>query len=477
MSQDQKHKDIEDFAKLVGLYRKDIAVFAKSVLGIDLTPKQREICEAFQNNRTITVKGAVGFGKTACLAVMCWWSLCTHDDLQVTIFGPSEGTLKSTVWKELEKYHDNMAEPFRGMFDVGKQRISRKVSPSSCFCEYRLASAENISAARGIHAPNNFVFADEASGIADIVFTDALVNILSDANAKLCLISNPSSTTGFFARTWRDPDMSPYWTKVHGRYHDKHAFKPEDLELQAAIYGGPGSRAFRVYIEGEFPLTDVEGLIPLEYIEAAVANEDAVVGEGIPVLWGLDPASAGKDTSVLCIRHDNRVVEFKEWQGLDPNQLGKEVYQLYQETPKHLRPAVIAVDSAGLGDGVESNLKRDFGLQTYRAIFKHSPTRNPEKYVNFKDQIYWETRDWLATEEVSIPNHSRLIEELSAVQYDDTSGKIKIEDKKLTKKRIGRSPDYFDALALTFAVPKSRYVGKYATGKPIKPDWLQIYEG
>ncbi|WP_455918656.1 phage terminase large subunit family protein [Ensifer canadensis] len=476
MSQEQKQKDTEAHAQLVALYHQDIDIFAKAVLGVHLTPKQLEICEAFQNNRTITVKGAVGFGKTACLAVLCWWSLCTHDDLQVTIFGPSEGTLKSTVWKELQKYHDRMAEPFRSMFNVGAQKIDRKINPATCFCEYRLASAENISAARGIHAPNNFVFADEASGIADVVFTDALVNILSDDNAKLCLISNPSSTSGFFARTWRDPEMAPEWTHVHGRYHDKYNFKPEDLKLQAALYGGPTSRNFRVYIEGEFPLTDVEGLIPLEYIDAAVANETAVPGENIPVLWGLDPASAGKDTSVLCQRHDNKVLEFKEWQGLDPAQLSRKIYELYQQTPKRERPAVIAVDSAGLGDGVEANLKREFGLETCRVIFKNRPTRNVEKFVSLKDQIYWETREWLASEEVSIPNNARLIEELASVQYDDTSGKIKIEEKKLTKKRIGRSPDHFDALALTFSVSPSRYSGNFSWSKPIEYDWLQIYE-
>ena len=465
-----------DISQLLALYHANIPVFAKHVFDIDLSPKQVEICEAFQHNRQISVKGSAGFGKTLCCAVLVWWSLCTYDQLQTAIFGPSEATLKLTIWKELQTLHGRMAEPFKDFFEVSATRISRKVNPSTCFAEYRLASAENISAARGIHAPHVFIFADEASGIADVVFTDALLNILiADPDPKLCLISNPSKASGFFWRTWCDPEIKDQWVHVHGKMTDAPGFDPANLKTVAANYGGPTSRNYRVYVEGEFPLSDEDGLIPREYIEAAVLNEDAVPADTVPVIWGLDPASAGKDSSVLCIRHDNRVIDFKEWNGLDPTALSYKIRDLYQQTPSNQRPAVICVDGTGLGNGVWSNLK-DFGLPTYNVIFAGTPTRNPEKYSRMRDQIYWEMREWLATENVSIPNTARLIEELAAFQYDDTSGKIKVEEKKLVKKRIGRSPDYFDALALTFAVSKTRYASKYNWSKPIQYDWLQAYE-
>lgn len=458
----------ENISNLLALYHANIPVFAKQVFDIDLSAKQIEICEAFQNNRKISVKGSAGFGKTLCCAVLVWWSLCTHDQLQVAIFGPSEATLKSTIWKELQTLHTRMAEPFKGFYEVSATRISRKVNPSSCFAEYRLASAENISAARGIHSQNVFLFADEASGIPDIIFTDALQNIfIADPNPKLCLISNPSHASGFFWQTWCDPDISKSWTHVHGRMSDAPGFDPAYLEEIAATYGGVTSRNYRVYVEGLFPLSDEDGLIPRELIETALRNDDVVPADNVPIIWGLDPASAGKDTSVLCIRHDNKVIEFKEWQGLDPTQLSYKIRDLYQQAPKSQRPAVIAVDGTGLGNGVWSNLK-DFGLPTYNVIFAGTPTRSPEKYSRMRDQIYWETRDWLATENVSIPNNARLIEELAAFKYEDASGKIKIEDKKLVKKRIGRSPDYFDALAITFAVSATRYSSKYNWSKPIQ---------
>ncbi|MDW9768603.1 terminase large subunit domain-containing protein [Sinorhizobium meliloti] len=468
-------KQAEEFASLIALYREDIEVFAKQVFGFTLSPKQTELCEAFRTHRRISFKGGTGFGKTFVLATCFWWALICHDEVQVSILGPSEPNLQATSWKEILKFHDRMVSPFNQAFDIGAKRISHKRNPASCFGEYRLANKDSVSSIRGIHMRNNFVFVDEATGVDDEVFIEGLGGIFADPNPKLCIISNPSRASGYFWRTWCDPDLSPIWTHVHGTFWDSPNYDPETFEETAKSYGGPTSRDYRVMIEGEFPLTDVDGLIPREFIDAAVTNKDATPAADIPVVWGLDPASAGKDTSVLCIRHDNKVLDFKEWRGLDPNQLARKIHELYLQTPKHERPAVISVDSAGLGDGVEANLKRDFGLQTYHVIFKNRPTRNVEKYVSFKDQIYWETREWLASEEVSIPNNSRLIEELAAVQYDDGTGKIKVEEKKLTKKRIGRSPDHFDALALTFSVPPTRYSGKYSWNKPLEYDWLSYY--
>lgn len=466
----------KEFEALIALYMRDITVFAKSVLNVHLTPKQEEICRAFQDNRTITVKASVGLGKTACLAVLIWWALCTHDELQFTIFGPSEGTLKSTIWKELQKYHDNMSEPFRSMFDVAATRISRTFNPSTCFAEYRLASAENISAARGIHSRNNFCAVDEATGVDDIVFTDALVNILSDENAKLLLISNPSSSSGFFARTWLDPDMSPKWAHVHGSYRDKYNFRQEDLELQASIYGGPTSRAYRVYIEGEFPLSDVDGLISRELIDFAVQSySDVKPATDSPIIWGLDPAGAGKDSSALIIRQDNKILDVKQWQGLDPTQLAYKIRDLYQATPKAERPAVISVDSNGLGYGVWSNLK-DWGLPAHECNSAKSPTRNPERYHRLRDQLWWEMRDWIHSENVGIINNPKLIEELATPTYQDGTGKIKVEDKKSIKKRLGRSPDFADALALTFAVSPTRFSSKYSWSKPISYADIRTFE-
>lgn len=189
----------------------------------------------------------------------------------------------------------------------------------------------------------------------------------------------------------------------------------------------------------------------------------------------MDPAGAGKDSSVLCIRHDNKVLDFHEWRGLDPTQLSFKISEIFKATPAKLRPSVIAVDSTGLGNGVYSNL-REFGLPVHSCIFAGTPTRNPDRYHRIRDQIWFEMREWFMSENVSIPNHQRLIEELATITYDDGTGKIKLEDKKALKKRLGRSPDYADALAISFSPSRSQFASKYSWSKPINYSSLQSFE-
>lgn len=470
-----ENNDLQQLRQLIELYHNDIAAFAKQVFDSTLTPKQVEFCEAFRTKRTITFRGGVGFGKTHAEAIITWWSLLTHDQIQVSIFGPSEPQLRGGIWKELQILHGRMSPIFKDAFEVAATRISRKVNPSSCFAEYRLASGDKPDNARGIHAVNNFVIVDEASGIDDAVYTGALLNILTDPNAKLCLVSNPSKASGFFWRTHCDPDIQDEWTRVHGQMRDSPHFDPATFEQLAKNYGGPLSREYRVMVLGEFPLSDIDGLIPRELIETAIANKDVEPAPNVQPVWGLDPAGAGKDASVLCIRHDNKVLEFHEWRGLDPTQLAYKVRDLYQATPKHLRPSVVATDSTGLGWGVFSNL-REFNLPAYSCVFAGTPTRNPDRYHRVRDQIYFEMREWFTTENVSIPNNNRLIEELVSATYDDGSGKIKLEDKKLMKKKLGRSPDFADALAITFAPNQSRFTSKYSWSNKINYDFLETLQ-
>lgn len=462
---------------LLPKFREDIPYFAQFVFGTTLRPKQIEFVNAFKNNRRVTFKGGVGFGKTHALAILVWWSLVTMDEVQVTIFGPNEGQLKSGIWKELHILHGRMSRYFVDAFDATATKIERKTKPADCFAEFRLANKDNTSSARGIHQTNNYVFVDEATGIADEVFTDALVNVLRDKGGKLCLISNPSSTSGYFWRTWNDPKLSTIWTKVHGRMIDDPNVTEAEL-LEAAIeYGGTGSRLYRIMVEGEFPLSDVDGLIPRDVVERAIDNEDAIPASNVPVIWGLDPAGQGGDRSVLIKRHDNKVIEIpKEWRGLDPMQLAYAVRDEYYKLPKNKRPMFVCVDAIGLGNGVAAALK-EMEVPVQNVIVNNSPTRKREFYTALRDQLWWECRDWFVEGNVSIPNHPDLINELCLPTYDTDKGRVKVEDKKSLRKRARISPDYADALCLTFAVSSQRYNSKFGNwSKPIEYGDLRMFE-
>ncbi|WP_145643266.1 hypothetical protein [Neorhizobium alkalisoli] len=127
-------------------------------------------------------------------------------------------------------------------------------------------------------------------------------------------------------------------------------------------------------------------MISRELIELAIKNDDVEPAPNVAPVWGVDPAFRG-DASVLCIRHDNTILDLYEYHGLDSTQLSYKIRDLYQSTPKNLRPSVIAVDATGLGHGVASTL-RDFGLPVHACIFAASPQRQPERYHRTRDLIW-----------------------------------------------------------------------------------------
>ncbi|MCZ4089081.1 AAA family ATPase [Sinorhizobium psoraleae] len=289
--------DFDEFKAIIDRYRESIPVFAKAVFGYDLTEKQREFCEAFRSQQRITFRGGAGFGKSFSLALLVWWSLICHDHVKVSVFGPSEQQLKTTLWNEIKMFHERMHPMFRGLFTVQETTIKRVVNPASCSAELRLADKTNTARARGIHAENNFVIVDEASGVDDEVFTEALLNIFSDGEgAKLCLVSNPDKASGYFWRTHCDPDICDDWTKIHGTFFDSPKYdpnNPEAFEKAARQRGGPTSKQYRIMILGEFPLSDEDGLIPKDLIDAAVQNKEAaprITHRSFGVLIRLDRA-------------------------------------------------------------------------------------------------------------------------------------------------------------------------------------------
>ena len=85
-----------------------------------------------------------------------------------------------------------------------------------------------------------------------------------------------------------------------------------------------------------------------------------------------------------------------------------------------------------------------------------------------------ELREWLCGEQnVSLPDDDSLFSELCSVgKKYDSRGRLLLEEKDEIKKRLGRSPDKADALALTFAAPV------YETGMQTEiPDnsWESIF--
>lgn len=459
---------IDQFQRLLEVFREDIPFFAEQAFGAKLNAKQVEFVNTYRDNTQITFRGGIGFGKTFSMAVLIYWALICHKDVQVTIFGPSEDQIKAGIWKEVGNLYGKLPPYLKEELEYTATKLYRKTEPTGAFAETRLANKDNIETARGIHQRNNFVFVDEATGVPDAVFAE-LQNIFTDPNPKLCIISNPSRTSGFFFDTWEHPDISAVWAKVHGKLTDNPDVAPERLKTITASFGGEGSNQYRIKVLGEFPLEDEDGVIPRDSVVDAIGRE-VIPTPGFPVIWGFDPSGTGKDRSVLVKRRDNLMIgEPIVYGNMDPEQLAARIREEFDNTPRADRPAEICVDVIGVGHGI-AGLLRTMGL-TVKPVTVNNKSRDPDRYVSLRDELWFKARDWFATGNVSIPNNPTLISELCLPAYEFVGAKYKVQSKKDIRKQGRKSPDLADALCLTFASnARDVHFGKYAWNKPITQD-------
>lgn len=201
---------------------------------------------------------------------------------------------------------------------------------------------------------------------------------------------------------------------------------------------------------GDFPLSEDDAVIPLHLIESAVGRDVLPTESG--VVWGLDVARFGDDTTALCKRRGNMMLEpCKEWKKLDLMQVVGRVMQEWELTPDDKKPGMINIDVIGLGAGVVDRL-RELRMPVRGINVGETPSIDDKRFMRFRDELWFKARDWFYAKDVYIPRDDALISELVAPKYKiESSGKIKVESKDDMKKRGVKSPNRADAFCLTLA--------------------------
>ena len=169
---------------------------------------------------------------------------------------------------------------------------------------------------------------------------------------------------------------------------------------------------------------------------------------------GIDVARGGQDRTVLARLHDKWMDELLDYPGaMTPT--GGAVAALVVQNQRNAAP--MKIDSIGVGSSVIDFLQGNDAPVV--PINGAAGTTLKEKtgqfgFYNLRAQIYWRFREMLLddTELVALPNDSELLSDLCAARFEVRPGnKIKVEDKREIKKRIGKSPDKGDAVLYAFA--------------------------
>ena len=425
-------------------YYKDPVAFVENVLEVRPEPWQRLILEAFaRGDRKISIRSGHGVGKTACASWLLLFHILTRIPQKSVCTACTSTQLFDSLFSELKIWIERLPPVIRNWLDYTSERVVLKASPHESFIVAKTARAETPDALQGIHSENVLLVVDEAAAVAEPVY-EAAGSSMTSEHACTVLLGNPTRPTGYFYETFHR--LSGDWTNFKISCFDSSRVAKTYPEEMAAMYG-EDSNVYRTRVLAEFPMTEDDVLISTELVAAAV-ERDVEVNPDAGIVWGLDVARYGQDSSALCKRKKNHVLEkIKIWNRIDLMELTGNVVNEYEETHETDKPDQIFVDSIGLGAGVVDRMQ-ELGLPV-RGI-NVSETPSSDKYANMRAELWDKAKSWFEQRDCRIPDDRKLISELSVPKYTYNSrGKLKIEAKEEIKKRGLKSPDLADSFVLT----------------------------
>jgi hypothetical protein len=419
----------------------------------------------------LAVASGRGIGKSALVAWLTLWLQSTALGSTVIVTANTEAQLKSRTWAELGKWHTMMMNghwfertalslrPAPWFEELLKTQL--KLDTGYYYAQAQLWSEENPDSFAGVHNPHGvMVIKDEASGIplpiwkvTEGFFTEPV------RHRYWFAFSNPRRNTGAFFECFHK-DRNFWRTKKI----DSRTVEGTDRSTFQRMVDqyGEDSDTVRVEVKGEFPRQGDNQFISTESVDKA-RRRDVVPDAGAALVMGVDVARFGDDRSVICFRQgrDARSIVWKEYRNLDLVQLPARVAELADR----YNPDAIFVDEDGMGGGVVDRLKE----MKYRVIGVQSGSSadDADRFPRKRVEMWWRMREWL--EYGCIPDSSELADDILGPEYSlDLKGRYNLETKDQMKKRGLASPDYADALAMTFARPIARRDLRSGAGRRAK---------
>lgn len=462
--------------------------FCRDILQIRLDWQQREIIKSIQHNRRVSVRSGNARGKDYVAAAAALCNLYLRYPSKTILTAPTGRQVLHIMMPEISKMYRNSLIPLGGELLTSMIKIPGEA-------EWYLigfkAADKSIEAWGGFHSPNIMIIVTEASGLEQITF-NAIEGILP-GDSRLVLIFNPNRTMGEAFRSTRSPLYKKFklnslksvnvrakkilipgqvdWEWINEKVH-KPGWTAEiresefnkslhDFKWEGKYYRP--SDLFLVRVLAEFPREASDVLIPLSWIEEAnqrwikikeTESLDIIRGD---LKIGVDVAGMGRDYTVFAYRRKNFVEGFETMFNAEKSEtIHMQVSgKIHNELKKE---GMAFIDTIGEGAGVYArnmelgdrviNCKGSYSAQGLTDLTEE------REFFNMRAYLHWALRDCLNPAfgiNFALPPNDELMQELVEMRFEvKSNGKIIIEDKKKIKERIGRSPDYTDALINTF---------------------------
>lgn len=418
----------------------------------DGTNYQHEIMAAVRDHPRTAVVSGHGCGKTHTLAAIALWWLITRPFSKVIIVAPQfDRQVRGVIFAELRK----LARRAKIQLPVEVQAGRVVVDGYGAEWSALGMPATDPDRIEGQHADGGLLLImDETKGIGQDVF-DALQGALTGGDdSRLLIASTPGGPSGPFFRACSDE--SGHWKLIRLSSEDSSIVSPQWCADRAHEWG-KDSALYQTRVVGLFADAGDGQLFPLSILESAIGRKV----EAGAVALGIDVArSVAGDQNCICVASGGRVERFSLWRSPDTMAtVQRGVHEALMTKAK-----TIVVDVTGVGAGVADRLRQ----LRYNVIDMNfgGAANDPTRFANKRAELYFTLRERLEKGEVSLPDEEELLADLAAIRFSfDPRGRVVIEPKDEARKRLGRSPDRGDSLALAVAaqglVPAPRIVAPY----------------
>lgn len=242
------------------------------------------------------------------------------------------------------------------------------------------------------------------------------------------------------------PDENTWVQKVN---YTENPFCPDEMIRLAEKCKNKNPSDYAHIWLGEPVLNADNKLISAELVRTA--QQPKYIDTKSPLVIGLDIARFGDDATVFCFRRGRVCEKFVSYRKKDT----VETANIATHFIKTYHPQRLFLDVGGIGAGVYDILSDRGFRHIVRAVGFGEKALHSDRYVNRRAEMWDGIKEWLsATATVFLPNIQEITDDLCDVnKMYDKQGRLQLEEKAGLKRRLGRSPDFGDALALTFAEP------------------------
>ena len=402
----------------------------------------------------LALKACKGPGKTALLAWIILWFLCTRFQSKVGATSITEANIDSNLWPELSKWQAR-SKFLSSAFTWSASRVSRNSDPNWFAVKRTWPKSGNAEAQAdalaGLHADKVMFVLDESGGIPqNVMVTAEAVLATEGSEGKVVIAGNPTHTSGPLYRACTTDRAIWQVVTITGDPDDPQRSPRISLQWaneQITSYGRDNPWVM-VNVLGQFPPVSINALLGAEEVEAAMHRHIRKPDyDWAQRRLGVDVARFGDDRTVLFPRQGLASWKPVVMRGARTTEISARVIVAQQKFDAE----IIFIDDTGhWGHGVIDQLH---AARMNPIGVNYAGKANDPRYKNKRVEMWLKGCEAIRNG-AALPYLPDMIGELTEPTYTFHSGVFVLEDKDEIKKRLGKSPDLADAYMQTYAMPE-----------------------